>query len=54
MAKYRVVACGETEYGLEYHQFPIGTIVQHEGRGLYTNGELSQFLHEDEIEKVEE
>ena len=54
MAKYRVIACGETDDGFEYHQFPIGTIVQREGRGCYTDGELSQYLNEDEIEKVEE
>lgn len=54
MDKYRVIACPIDERGTKAHHFPIGTIVKLEGRGLYTNGEMSQYLHEDEIEKVEE
>ena len=54
VTKYRVIACGTTENGIKYHNFPIGTIVENTWGDFFTDGKLSQYLEEDEFEEIEE
>lgn len=54
VTKYRVIACGTTENGAKYHNFQIGTIVEHVCGDIFTNGERSQYLEEEEFEEIDE